>query len=271
MNNHNRYLDLMRNILTCSMWEDPPLPFDALAMQYPRWSLRKFAYFRMLRPLLEKRNFVLCKRGVHYWPVQAHTMMPMGMLKSLQTCVETIIDDKVQGDLIETGVWRGGACIMMKAVLEAYGDSSRRIFVADSFEGLPKPDQDQFPSDAGATFHNIPYLSVSLEEVRHNFARYGLLDNRVIFLKGWFKDTLPTLPSNRLAVMRLDGDMYESTIQGLTNLYPKLSTGGFCIIDDWPLGPCKKAVEDYRKANNIHDEIVDPGFGGFGVFWRKTT
>ena len=100
------------------------------------------------------------------------------------------------------------------------------------------------------------YLAVSLDQVKTNFSRYGLLDERVCFLKGWFKDTLPKAPIDRLAILRLDGDMYSSTMDGLISLYPKLSRGGFAIIDDYDaVEMCRNAVEDFRQNNKINDPI----------------
>jgi O-methyltransferase len=89
-------------------------------------------------------------------------------------------------------------------------------------------------------------------------------------LAGWFKDTLPTAPVDQLAVMRLDGDMYESEWQAIEALYPKLSPGGFCVIDDYSslASQCGQAIDDYRRAHGITDEIID--IDGYGVFWRKS-
>ena len=92
--------------------------------------------------------------------------------------------EEVEGDLIETGVWRGGACIFMRAVLAAYGIEDRRIFVADSSEGLPKPDAAKYPADKGDKHHIHSYLAVSKDEVENNFRKYNLLDNQLFFLKG---------------------------------------------------------------------------------------
>jgi O-methyltransferase len=108
--------------------------------------------------------------------------------------------------------------------------------------------------------------------VRANFQRYQLLDDRVRFLPGWFKDTLHDAPFDSIAVLRLDGDLYESTIQALDALYPRLSPGGYCIIDDYHddyhhMTACKQAVTDYRAAHGIFAEIVE--IDGSGVLWRK--
>jgi O-methyltransferase len=175
----------------------------------------------------------------------------------LHACIETVIRDQTAGDLIETGVWRGGACIFMRAALNAYGDRTRKIWVADSFEGLPKPDGRYRQDDLGINWTFSHTLGVSLDQVKANFSRYGLLDERVRFLKGWFKDTLPAAPIERLAILRLDGDMYSSTMDALVSLYPKLSCGGFAIIDDYGvIEACRKAVADFRDSNKINDPIL---------------
>src|SRR6266446_863938 len=159
------------------------------------------------------------------WPLVAHTMIGLKRLDNLEFCIEQVVTNGVVGDLIETGVWRGGAAIFMRAVLKAYGVTDRYVWVADSFEGLPPPNTGKYPYDAGDTLHEARELVVSLEQVKANFERYGLLDGQVRFLKGWFCDTLPGAPIERLAVLRLDGDMYQSTMDALVNLYPKLSEG----------------------------------------------
>jgi len=201
------------------------------------------------------------------WPNFAHTMIGQARLDNLQSCVETVLHEGIPGDLIETGIWRGGSCIFMRGMLKAYGETGRKVWVADSFEGLPPPNVEKYPRDEGVDFHKYPALAVGLEEVKANFERYGLLDDQVVFLKGWFKDTLPKAPIERLAVLRLDGDMYESTMDALFNLYPKLSPGGFAIIDDYALYSCANAVHDYRRWNNIADEIKTIDW--CGAFWRK--
>jgi O-methyltransferase len=203
-------------------------------------------------------------------PGRAESMIGLQRMDNLRFCIESVLRDDIPGDLIEAGVWRGGATIFMRAALKAHGDTSRTVWVADSFEGLPAPNVSRYPADRGDAHHTVSELRVGVEQVKHNFRRYGLMDDQVKFLVGWFKDTLPSAPIDRIAVMRLDGDMYESTIQALEALYPKLSVAGYCIIDDYGLLPgAKRAVHDYRTAMGIGDEIVD--IDGVGVFWRKTS
>jgi O-methyltransferase len=202
-----------------------------------------------------------------YWPQDGETMIGMHRLNNLQECVTDIIRNDVPGDLIETGIWRGGACIFMRAVLKAYGDESRSVWAADSFVGLPPPNPELYPVDAGDHLFEQPALRVSLEDVQANFRKYGLLDDRVKFLVGWFSDTLPTAPIDQLAVMRLDGDLYESTMDALHALYPKLSVGGYVIIDDYALPTCRHAVDDFRKKVGISEEMKKIDWTG--VYWRR--
>ncbi len=205
--------------------------------------------------------------GSDWPPPDAHTMVGMQRLDNLQHCVEDVLARGVPGDLIETGVWRGGATIFMRAILKAEGVTDRTVWVADSFEGLPAPDAEKYPADKGDIHHTFPELAVSLEAVKANFERYGLLDDQVRFLKGWFRDTLPGAPIEKLAVLRLDGDIYESTIDALRSLYPKLSPGGYVIIDDFHIPACRAAVSDYRRDHGITEEMESIDWAG--VFWRR--
>jgi hypothetical protein len=212
----------------------------------------------------------------HYVRGAAITMLPLARLDNLQFCVESVIKEGIPGDLIETGVWRGGATIFMRGILKAYGSADRRVWVADSFEGLPAADEEKFPLEAKALSGPVMNklmnrLAAGLEDVRANFAAYGLLDDQVQFLKGWFKDTLPGSPIKQLAVMRLDGDLYESTHDALVNLYPRLNIGGYVIIDDYGEDTwtyCRKAVEDFRSANSITDSLVR--VDSKCHFWRRS-
>ena len=213
------------------------------------------------------RSFATPTMGGRKWSAQAHTMIGLKRLDQLQECISEVIEQQIPGDLIETGVWRGGASIFMRAVLKAHGIGDRRVFVADSFAGLPPPDS-AYPQDQGDLHHQVSFLAVSQEQVEDNFRKYGLLDEQVVFLRGWFKDTLPNIQSDCFSVVRLDGDMYESTMDGLVNLYPKLSLGGYCIIDDYgALESCKAAVHDYRREHSIEAPLHEIDWTG--VYWRK--
>jgi O-methyltransferase len=204
----------------------------------------------------------------HDWPVRAHTMIGVKRLQNIRYCAEEVFNAGVPGDFMETGVWRGGATIFMRAVLAAHQRADKRVWVADSFAGLPEPDPQSFPADRGDQHHTHPELAASLQSVKENFARYGLLDEQVVFLPGWFRETLPNCDVKELSLLRLDGDMYESTIIALDALYPRLMPGGFLIVDDYGAVPgCKQAVHDYRRKHGIAEEIVPIDWAG--VFWRK--
>jgi hypothetical protein len=267
------YLDLLKKTLSFSLWPEPPLPLSTFNHARPAWKRGLIAVAERLSgaaglAIVKPARVTAAEREEgRNWPSYADTMIGLRRLDNLQECIESVLRDEVPGDLIETGVWRGGACIFMRGVLRAYGVEDRRLYVADSFQGLPAPDAEKYPRDAGDVHHLHSFLAVSEEQVRRNFERYGLLDERVVFLKGWFRDTLPSAAIGRLSILRLDGDMYESTMDALNALYPKLSPGGYCIIDDYVLPNCRQAVDDYRRKEGIRTPIVD--IDGTGSYWRR--
>jgi len=223
---------------------------------------------------LRKRDWQIVRRTPpeaiaygHVRPLSAETMAGTARLDNLQACIEHVVNEDVPGDLIETGVWRGGASIFMRGVLRAMAVGDRRVWVADSFRGLPKPSADRFPADAGDEHHRVPELAVAVQTVRENFRRYGLLDDQVVFLEGWFGDTLPGLRDEHWALIRLDGDMYESTMDALESLYPQLSPGGFVVVDDGALPACRAAVDDFRDRHSIAEPIR--GIDWTGIFWQR--
>jgi O-methyltransferase len=202
------------------------------------------------------------------WPADAETLIGLRRLDNLQHCVTDVLRQRIEGDLIETGVWRGGASILMAGILRIYGDTNRLVWVADSFRGVPPPDPEHYPADAGDTLFTFRTLAVSMEVVRANFEKYNLLNDQIRFLVGWFRDTLPSAPVTKLALMRLDGDLYESTIVALRCLYPKLSVGGYVIVDDFGVMPgCKLAVEDFRREAGINEKMQQTD--GHEVYWRR--
>jgi O-methyltransferase len=202
-----------------------------------------------------------------YWPSRAHTMIGRKRLDNIQLILEKILEDDIEGDLIETGVWRGGATIFMRGFLKAHKITDRIVYAADSFAGLPPPDP-KYSADEGDRHHAVDFLKVSMKEVKENFGRYGLLDEQVTFIKGLFRDTLPHAPIEKLALLRLDGDMYGSTMEALDALYDKLSPGGYVIVDDYgALKNCKAAVDDFRTTHHVAEPISKIDWSG--VYWRK--
>jgi O-methyltransferase len=267
--NNQLYLDLIKKVLIDLYRVD----------QTEYWPVKSNLSTKLLENtiyILKKKRVKLCHEKNYELseriegrdcPRYADTMIGLKRLENIEYCFNEIIKNKIPGDFIETGVWRGGATIFMKALLKSADINDRNVWVADSFEGLPKPDE-KYTADKESTFHNWTELAVSLDCVKNNFNKYGLLDENVIFLKGWFKDTLPIAPINSVSLLRLDGDMYESTWDALINLYPKLSIGGYILIDDYnSVTNCKKAVDDYRKQNNITEEVQNADWAS--IFWKK--
>lgn len=262
------YIDLLKKCLTFSLWEAKDGSHKMYLESPTRARLRKLLGKKPPETYTEEEIWRRRQEG-RDWPRLAHTMIGQKRIDNLQFCVEDVIQRGVPGDFIETGVWRGGACIFMRGIAKAYGVTDRVVWVADSFEGLPPPDPEKYPADRDDIHSQFKVLGVSQEEVAANFEKYGLKDDQVRFLKGWFKDTLPAAPIKQLAVARLDGDLYESTMDALNALYPKLSVGGYLIVDDYGAVPaCKLAVEDYRRAHGIDDQMTVIDWGG--VFWQRS-
>lgn len=264
------YLDLMAKVLTRYGFEGHQAPVELPPGSYEDFlwnTLRETLGGRDVR-VMERGEFDAEKREVGLdWPADAESMVGLRRLANVRQCVESVLEDDIPGDLIETGVWRGGASIYMRAVLKSHGCTDRTVWVADSFEGLPPPD-DRFEQDAGDIHHTYEELAISLEEVQENFRRYDLLDEQVRFVKGFFEDSLPTAPVEHLSVLRLDGDMYSSTMDALNPLYDKLSAGGYVIIDDYGLPNCAAAINDFREERGITDPIEEVDWTG--RFWRKS-
>jgi len=193
----------------------------------------------------------------------AETMLGTRQLDHMQRSIMDVLARNVPGDLLEAGVWRGGMTIFMRAALAAYGCRDRKVWVADSFAGLPDIDRrhDRFAWKQGD-------MAVSLDQVKENFARYSLLDGQVEFLKGYFAETLAAAPVRQLAILRADADLYSSTLDILRHLYGRLSTGGYAIFDDYRnLPDCRRAVDEFRQEMGIREEIQP--IDRRAVYWRK--
>jgi O-methyltransferase len=199
------------------------------------------------------------------WPLQATTMAGLHRLDDLQRCVESVVAEGVEGDLIEAGTWRGGAAILMRATLDALGAADRTVWVADSFEGF------RASEDESAETEQLPaidFLAIPLEEVKANFARFGV-EEGVRFVPGFFEETMPRLPDRRWSVVRLDGDSYEATRATLEALYPNLSVGGQLIVDDYgALEECQRAVDEFRDRHAITEPLEPVDWTC--VRWQRT-
>jgi O-methyltransferase len=202
------------------------------------------------------------------WPLHGMTMVGLARLDDLQRCVESVVVDGVEGDVIEAGTWRGGASMLMRATLDTLGERRRAVCVADSFQGFPHVEAAAGEGyDLRVDLASCDYLAVPLEEVRANFARLGL-DRTVEFIPGFFEETLHTLGDRRWAIVRLDGDTYDATRCSLEALYPNLSPGGYLIVDDYvQIEQCREAVEDFRREHGITEAIEHVDWSG--ARWRR--
>ena len=257
------YLDLIQKVIINEIYEDPPLKRSLVG--------KLLAGIGIYTRHEATKNFDRSKRELGLdWPSVAHSMIGSKRMSNLRKLLTSVIENQVEGDFVETGVWRGGACIYAKAILKSYGITNRKVWVADSFSGLPKSDGNKYEADKGDIHSKEEALSVSREEVENNFKSYGLLDENVEFLVGWFKDTLPKAPINKIAVLRLDGDMYESTIDAMKALYHRVSPNGYVIVDDYhAVAGCKQAVHDYLDQHCQNETLNIKEIDGTGVFWKK--
>jgi O-methyltransferase len=273
--NEQTYLDLLKDCLAASIYEESAWRIVESAPQAPKGTFKwspLIAVRRFLIAQLRKRRLLLVRMrpfdaaarvAGKDWPCFGYTMVGRARLDNIEWCIRDVLERNVAGDFIETGVWRGGSAIFMRAMLQIYGVKNRVVWAADSFEGMPVPENESDGWDMSA----IEQLQVSLDEVKGNFSRFGLLDDQVKVLKGWFKNTLPTAPIARLAILRMDGDLYNSTMDALTNLYDKMSPGGYVIVDDYKGWPgCRRAVHDFLDRRQLNPEIRE--IDNDSVFWR---
>ena len=268
-----RYLELLARSVTAYGLDSSLQPFHI--------SNRRSALVRrgtaIVTGLLARRSLALAwqhssdleaRAQGREFPVLGKTMVGFQRLGNVRECIDTILDEGIEGDIMEAGVWRGGTIVYMLGVLAARGET-RTVWAADSFEGLPEPDLSTYPQDRDQWLHLEDGFAVSRSEVERTLDLYGFGKADVRYLEGWFKDTMPAAPVERLALLRLDGDYYESTIQVLDAMYEKVSPGGFVLVDDYgAIEACRQAVTDFRDRHGITDPIEQVDWTG--VFWRKS-
>jgi hypothetical protein len=271
----SRYLDIVKKSVLGELYVE-----NELRILYLRQCLERDApydpdtllHIRHRRQHLFDEYVCLRESGMNYeWSLAnlgfQHTMVGRARLDNVEHCMQQIVREDVPGDFVECGVWRGGTTVFMRAFLAAHEDITRTVWAADSFEGLPPP---TMAEDAGLDLSRAvyPQLAVDLDTVKDTFERYGLLDEQVRFLPGWFRDTLAIAPIRRVSLLRLDGDLYESTMDALDALYARVMPGGFVIIDDYGAIPnCRRAVEEFRNRRGITEPLVQIDYSG--VYWRK--
>lgn len=266
----NMYLSLLKSAITASLY---PESAWKLVGDDRRNGLSGFVKTLCVRTLsrwnfaiVKQKRFDMAHRSIgEDWPMFGFSMIGHRRLDNVELCLRSVVNERIDGDFVECGVWRGGASIFAKGVLNILGDDKRAVWLADSFEGMPEQkDSDKIDLDLAG----VSYLAVSQEEVAENFKRFDLLDGRVKFLKGWFSDTLARSDIERIAVLRLDGDLYSSTMDAISALYDKVSYGGYIIVDDYGnWQSCKKAIHDFLDSRHLAPTLTK--IDNCGVFWRK--
>jgi O-methyltransferase len=259
-----RYLDLLKHALANTLYEE-----STWRQLTPTKAWRK-----SLLKLLDAYGYKIVSapkydhdrrlNGLDH-PGIGYTMIGLKRLDNIEQLLRIIAREKVPGDILEAGVWRGGAAIFAQGCLKALGED-RTLWLADSFQAMPRP---VLPQDEGWDMSQAFHLVAGSDYVRSNFEKFDLWSDNVRFLEGWFSETLGKAPVQKIALLRMDGDLYKSTMDILTNLYDKVVTGGFLIVDDYFTWiPCRKAVHDFFDARN--EKISPIAIDGDGVYWRKT-
>jgi hypothetical protein len=193
--------------------------------------------------------------------VKSHTMTNPERIVSLIRAVEYIEKNDIEGSVVECGVWKGGSMMAALLALKNKNNTNREAYLFDTYEGMSEPkDYDQSYRNESAIeaykakseyWNRIKCLS-NIEEVHFNVASTEYPAQNIHFVKGKVEDTIPDVLPNKIAILRLDTDWYESTLHELQHLYPKLVEGGVLIIDDYGHWQgCRKAVDEYFEAHNI--------------------
>jgi O-methyltransferase len=192
-----------------------------------------------------------------------YTMTSVERMYSIFKCVEYIIKSNIVGDFVECGVWKGGSAMMMAYTLLNLNTTDRTIYLYDTFEGMPEPSENDINLNHKSakkiylskknSENGSNWLRSELEDVKNNLYATGYPKDKIILVKGKVEQTIPSTGPEKIALLRLDTDWYESTKHELQHLYPILSERGVLIIDDYGhwLG-CKQAVDEYVSENNIN-------------------
>jgi O-methyltransferase len=190
------------------------------------------------------------------------TMTSIERMYALRKAVEYIVNSKLPGDIVECGVWKGGSAMLIAYTLLQMGESTRRIYLYDTFCGMVEPTKNDYLLSDGTTARSqmrkrgkktfANWCFSPLSEVRDNLFSTGYPENKLIFVKGKVEQSIPRTMPSRIALLRLDTDWYESTKHELVHLFPLLAEKGVLLIDDYGYWAGQtKAVEEYLATNKI--------------------
>lgn len=218
--------------------------------------------------------------SILYEKCKNFTLTSLLRMNSLYKATEYVIKNKIPGDIVECGVWKGGSMMLTSLILLKSNEINRKIYLYDTYEGMSKPtDHDECAIDnikAQSTWNKfkekkIKWAYAPLEEVKQNLYTTGYPKENFIFIKGKVENTIPGTVPNRISILRLDTDWYESTYHELTHLFPLLSENGILIIDDYGYWKgSKKATDNYIKENKIKILLNRIDFSGrIGIKVKK--
>lgn len=185
------------------------------------------------------------------------TMTSIERMYGLFNAVRYVSQSNVAGDIVETGVWRGGSSMLIAETLRSMGDDTRTIWLYDTYEGMAEPTELDVAHDgqsAKKQFEITPdWCAASVEEVTANMAATGYPEERFRFVKGLVQDTIPNAGApDSIALLRLDTDWYESSKHELENLYPRLTSGGVLVLDDYGhWAGVRKSVDEYLSEHGV--------------------
>ena len=233
---------------------------------------------KLLNRFLDNFGYILVKKSYYpeYWDlnrenepifskllnrVSEFTMTSRERCFALYQAVNYVHSRQIKGDIVECGVWRGGSMMLAALTLLELGDTSRNLYLYDTFEGMSEPSEkdmdyggksaEQGLKDLGITRYG-EWCYSSIEEVRANLISTGYPSNRINFIKGRVEETIPSTISDEIAILRLDTDWYASTYHELLHLYPKLNAYGVLIIDDYGhWRGAKEATDKYISENKL--------------------
>jgi predicted O-methyltransferase YrrM len=203
---------------------------------------------------------------------QRFSMTSPERMYALYKAVEYVVRARIPGDIVECGVWRGGSAMVAALGLQQFGDTSKSVYLYDTFTGMTEPTNEDgsLAIDKWRKLererHN-EWCFAPLAEVERNLAATGLPPGRIKFVEGRVEDTLPDQAPPEISLLRLDTDWYDSTYHELTSLYPRLSTGGVLILDDYGhWSGHRRAVDEFFGDDPILLNRIDSG-GCIGVKW----
>jgi O-methyltransferase len=215
------------------------------------------------------KNKLKCTITNDYNKITSLSLVSKERFDNIDYIAKILETDNIKGDIVETGIWRGGMVAYLSQIFP-----NRKIYGCDSFEGCQNPKDGKYIV-AGETHNYGKYYGGTLDDVKENLNSLNIDYSNIIFIKGWFRDTMINFPSDKIALLRLDGDSYSATLEVLDELYCKVVKGGFVIIDDYMIPECRAALNKFlENKKNImllspNDNLPLHGRIEHGIYWRK--